>query len=377
LSDRVSGILQRVAEKYERSAALAARQDIIPYQNGGPLWKGSPYGGDSWWTGGFWPGLMWQLYTVSGAEIFHTEALRVEKRLVQELCYFERLYHDVGFMYMLSCGANWMHSGDRDARRNLLHAASLLAGRFNLSGGFIRAWNDDKPGWAIIDSMMNMGLLYWASRSTGDPRFEQIARRHTATTLREFIRGDGSCNHIVIFDPVTGSVQAKPAGQGYAEGSSWSRGQAWALYGFTQSYINAKDAAYLQTACKVADYFVANIRADGLTDCDFRQPKEAARIDNIAAACAACGLIELSRLSGVANAAQYRNAAVRMLLAMDTLCADYTQNCAGILQKCTAAYHDDGAGVHTNIVYGDYFFVEALAKLEGQDMKLWFCDREE
>ena len=376
MSDRVSEILQQITEKYTRSAALAAKQDIIPYQSGGPLWTGSPYGGDSWWTGGFWPGLMWQLFAISGKDLFRAEALRVEKRLVKELAYFERLYHDVGFMYMLSCGAHWMYGGNRDAKRNLLHAANLLAGRFNLAGGFIRAWNDDKPGWAIIDSMMNMGLLYWASRTTADPRFAQIARRHTETTLREFIRGDGSCHHIVIFDPATGAVQSKPAGQGYTEGSSWSRGQAWALYGFTQSYLNAGDETYLQTACKVADYFIGNIRTDGLTDCDFRQPKEVDRIDNIAAACAACGLIELSRLPGVANAAQYLSAATRMLLAMDALCADYTQKSAGVLQKCTAAYHDDGAGVHTNIVYGDYFYVEALAKLAGKDMKLWFCDRE-
>ncbi|MBE0600627.1 MAG: glycoside hydrolase family 88 protein [Firmicutes bacterium] len=352
------------------------QQNIIPYQSDGPRWKGAPFGGDSWWTGGFWPGLMWQLFAVSGKEVFHREALRVEKRLVKELAYFERLYHDVGFMYMLSCGANWLHSGDPDAKRNLMHAANLLAGRFNLAGGYIRAWNDHKSGWAIIDSMMNMSLLYWASRSSGDPRFEQIARRHTETTTREFIREDGSCHHIVIFDPATGDSLSKPAGQGYAEGSSWSRGQAWALYGFTQSYINTGDAAYLRTACKVADYFITHIRADGLTDCDFRQPVDADRIDNIAAACASCGLIELSRIPAVAGAARYLDAAVRMLMAMDALCADYTEKSAGVLQKCTAAYHDDYAGVHTNIVYGDYFYVEGLAKLLEKDWKLWLCDRE-
>lgn len=375
MNDWAEKTYAKLAEKYKASAALAARQDIIPYAGGGETWQGSPYEGDAWWTGGFWPGLMWQLYAATRQDIFRTEALRVERRLVQELCYFKRLYHDVGFMYLLSCGANWMLNGDRDSKRSLLHAATILAGRFNLAGGYIRAWNEDKAGWAIIDSMMNLSLLFWASRETKDPRFYQIAVRHADTAIREFVREDGSCNHIVIFDPHTGLALQKPAGQGYAEGSSWSRGQAWALYGFTLSYLSTGLERYLQTACRIADYFVANIRPDGLTDCDFRQPREPERVDNIAAACASCGLIELSRIPEAARAREYLDAALQMLRALDTLCADYSGGTAGVLQKCTAAYHDGGAGVHTNMVYGDYFFAEALAKLQGTDPMLWMCGK--
>ena len=316
---------------------------------------------------------MWQLFAATQKKIFRSEALRVEKRLVKELCVFERLHHDVGFMYMLSCGGSWMDNGSEDAKRNLLHAATILAGRFNLAGGFIRAWNEDKAGWAIIDSMMNVHLLFWASRETGDPRFYQIAVRHADTAMHEFVREDGSCNHIVIFDPETGDVLQKPAGQGYAEGSSWSRGQAWALYGFTLSYLNTGLTRYLETACRIADYFIDNIRPDGLTDCDFRQPEDVERIDNIAAACASCALIELSRIPEVDRAQAYLDAAERMLRALDSQCADYTNHTAGVLQKCTAAYHDEGAGTHINIVYGDYFFAEALAKLQGSDPMLWMC----
>ena len=210
--------LEKFISKYERTAALAATQDIIPYAGSAAKWDGPPYEGDAWWTNGFWPGLMWQLFAATQQEVFRSEALRVEERLVKELCVFERLHHDVGFMYMLSCGGNWMDSGSRDAKRNLLHAANILAGRFNLAGGFIRAWNEDKAGWAIIDSMMNVHLLFWASRETKDPRFAQIAVRHADTAMRAFVREDGSCNHIVIFDPDTGEVLQKPAGQGYAEG---------------------------------------------------------------------------------------------------------------------------------------------------------------
>lgn len=367
---------QKFALKYQKSAELAARQDIIPYKSDQNRWAGSPYEGDAWWTGGFWPGLMWQLQAATKRDIFRSEALRVEARLVKELCYFKRLYHDVGFMYLLSCGANWMVSGDRNSKRNLLHAATILAGRFNLAGGYIRAWNEDKAGWAIIDSMMNLPLLFWASRETKDPRYRQIAERHADTSLGEFVREDGSCNHIVIFDPNTGKALEKPAGQGYAEGSSWSRGQAWALYGYTLSCMSTGYERYLEAACRIADYFIQNIRPDGLTDCDFRQPESEDRIDNIAAACAACALIELSRIPEVGRAQEYMDAAERMLRALDTLCADYTDDTPGVLQKCTAAYREDGAGTHINIVYGDYFYAEALAKLQNTDPMLWMCKRQ-
>ena len=367
--------LEKLANKYERSAALATEQDIIPYQANGNRWASFSHEGDAWWTGGFWPGLMWQLYTFTKKDVFHAEAIRVEARLVKELCYFERLYHDVGFMYLLSSGAHWMLEANPTSKRNLLHAATILAGRFNLTGGFIRAWNEDKAGWAIIDSMMNLSLLFWASREANDPRFSQIAVRHADTALREFVREDGSCNHIVIFDPNTGKALQKPAGQGFAEGSSWSRGQAWALYGYTLSYMSTDLARYLEAACKIADYFIRNIRPDGLTNCDFRQPLDTDRIDNIAAACAACALIELSRIPQVARAQEYLEAAEHMLKALDALCSDYSEHTPGVLQKCTAAYHDQGAGTHINIVYGDYFYAEALAKLQGGDPMLWLCQK--
>lgn len=366
---------QRFAEKYQRSAALAAAQDLIPYKSDGSRWAGPPYEGDAWWTGGFWPGLMWQLCAATHREIYRAEAIRVEARLVKELCRFERMHHDVGFLFMPSCGANWLINGNAESKNHLLHVANLLAGRFNPAGGFLRAWNGDNAGWAIVDCLMNLSLLFWASRETGDPRFAQIANLHADTALREFVRADGSCNHIVIFDPNTGQSLQKPAGQGYAEGSSWSRGQAWALYGFTLCYRSADQSLYLNAACRIADYFIANIRPDGLTDCDFRQPNTPERIDNIAAACAACGLIELSRIPEVSRAEEYRNAAERMLQALDALCSDYSDAIPGVLTKCTAAYRDENAGTHINIVYGDYFYAEALAKLRGTDPMVWLCER--
>ena len=360
----------KIVAKHEHSVPLAQRQGIIPYMGVGDRWEGAPFDGNSWWTGGFWPGLMWQLYHATGNDLFKAEAIRVEALLTAEFRTFEWLNHDVGFMYLLSSGAHWRLLGDADAQRDTLHAATLLAGRFN-PAGFLSAWNGNRPGWAIIDCMMNLTLLHWATVQTGDPRFAAIARIHADTAIREFVREDGSCNHIVIFDPETGKTLDKPGGQGYCAGSSWSRGQAWGLYGFTLSYLNLGEKRYLDTARKIADYFIANIRPDGLTDCDFHQPKGEERIDNIAAACAACGLLELAKLADAEAAARYRDAALRMLHALDALCADWSPDTPGILQKCTASYHDDGAGRHVNIVYGDYFFVEAICKLRGTDAGLW------
>ena len=359
--------------KYRATAPLAAEQGIIPYF-GGERWLESPYDGNSWWTGGFWPGLMWLLYVAANhegddaaAKFYMDEARRVGALLTDEFRRFTYLNHDVGFMYLLSCGADFRLTGSEQARTDALHAASLLMGRFN-PVGYIRAWNEpDRVGYAIIDCMMNLSLLFWASRQTGDPRFAHVARIHADTALKHFLREDGSVSHIIEFDPETGAKVKEHPGQGYALGTAWSRGQAWGLYGFTLAWLNTGDARYLDAAKRIAAFFIAHIRPDGLTDCDFLQPKEPERLDNIAGAIAACGLIELSRATD--DAACF-SAAERLVQGLaDTLDADPAR--CGLLTKCTASYHDDGAGVHTRIVYGDYFYVEAVMKLCGLDPMLW------
>ena len=180
--------MRQAADKFRWSAKLAADEGIIPYKSEKGAWVASPYDGNSWWTGGFWPGLMWQLHCATGDEQFQTEARRVEKLLTDEFRTFRCLNHDVGFMYLLSCGADAKLTGDEQAKTDTLHAASLLMGRFN-PAGFIRAWNHpDQRGFAIIDCMMNLSLLWWATRETGDPRFAKVAQIHAQTTLREFLR---------------------------------------------------------------------------------------------------------------------------------------------------------------------------------------------
>ena len=365
---RYEEAFEKAKAKFRVSAVKAAEAGIIPYKSENGEWISSPYDGNGWWTGGFWPGLMWQFYAESKEESFLTEARRTERLLTDEFRVFKNLNHDVGFMYLLSCGADDKLTGDPQARTDTLHAASLLMGRLN-PAGFIRAWNHpSQAGFAIIDCMMNLSLLFRASRDTGDPRFRNAAVIHADTTLREFLRPDGSVSHIIEFDPADGRRVREHAGQGYTLGSSWSRGQAWGLYGFTLAFMNTGDERYLKAAQRIAAYFVSHIRPDGLTDSDFCQPPEEERVDNMAGAIAACGLLELAKAAG---GHRWKEAAEKLINGLLDHCADWTENRCGILTHCTASYHDDGAGRHTNITYGDYFLTEALAKLNGTDPMLW------
>ena len=368
MPNRYEEALNRIAEKFRRTAPAAAEAGIIPYQSAEGNWISSPYDGNSWWTGGFWPGLMWLLWQWTGDGFFRDEARRVGELLTEEFRSFRKLNHDVGFMYLLSCGADAKLTGDEQGETDTLHAASLLMGRFN-PAGFIRAWNEpERTGYAIIDCMMNLTLLYRASRDTGDTRFRHVAKIHADTTLREFLRADGSVSHIIELDPETGNRIQEHPGQGYALGSQWSRGQAWGLYGFALAYRHLGEERYLEAAVRIARNFIAHIRPDGLTDCDFCQPAGEERIDNIAGAIAACGLQELAALTGSREWTPWAEKLVDGLL---DRCADWGNDRCGILTHCTASYHDDGAGRHTNIIYGDYFLTEALMRLCGRDPQLW------
>lgn len=361
-------IAAQLIEKFRASAALAAKDGIIPYGSENGHWSPSPSDGNSWWTGGFWPGLMWQLWHLSGDDFFMAEARRAEELLTAEFRSFRLLSHDVGFMYLLSCGADDKLTGREQSQTDTLHAASLLMGRFN-PVGYIRAWNEkEKMGYAIIDCLMNLPLLFRAERLTGDPRYGNVARIHADTTLREFLRENGSVSHIIEFDPATGKYVRELPGQGYCLGSSWSRGQSWGLYGFTLMYMNTQEARYLDAARRIADYFISRIRPDGLTDCDFAQPAGVYLLDNIAGMCGACALIELS---GITGSDAYLQAAEHLIDGVYENCCDWTSSSCGVLTHCTASYHDNGTGRHTNLMYADYFLTEAVSKLLGRDPMLW------
>ena len=366
--------LERTAHKLEKVAQRSAEK--IPYTTVDGVHDDKS--GDKeigWWTNGFWGGIMWQMYTLTGKEIYRNIAEQNEKKLDADLMDYEKLDHDNGFKWLPTAVADYRVTGNRSSKNRGLLAAGNLAGRYNCAGKFIRAWNDwpnskvDRRGWAIIDCMMNLPLLYWASEETGDPRFSQIAANHADTAMKAFIRGDGSANHIVEFDPASGEMIKSYGGQGYGEGSSWTRGQSWGLYGFILSYLHTQNNAYLETAERIANYFIANIPDSGLIPVDFRQPEDVKLEDSTAAAIASCGLIELARQKDGRQQKIYLNAALKMLQALTKNSFNWNEEEDNLLTKCTAAYHDEKH--EFSIIYGDYFFLEALMKLADKELFIW------
>lgn len=322
------------------------------------------------WTNGFWPGIMWLMYDATGENCFKEAAEIVEEKLDGALEDFNVLHHDVGFMWLLSAGANYLLTGNEKSKNRNLHAAAVLASRYNVDGGFIKAWNDPgADGWVIIDCMMNIPILYWASKETGNVAYEKIANHHAHKTIENHIRPDGSVYHVVEYDKDSGEVIGYPWTQGYNADSSWSRGQSWALYGFILSYIHTGKKEYLDTAKKVAHYFISNVSSTGYIPLlDFRQPDEPNYIDTSAGAIAACGLIEIAKASDEHEKNMYMNAAVNIMKAISENHCDFTDKDQAIMQNSSSFY---GKDVHKPFIYGEYFYVEAMYKLKGFDKLFW------
>lgn len=329
--------------------------------------------GLNWWTNGFWGGMMWLLFQDTKNQKYAEYARICEKKLEQCFDDYYGLHHDVGFMFQTTAVAEYRLTGNVQSKKTALHAANLLAGRFNLAGGYIRAWNDlpgtDTRGWAIIDCMFNISLLYWASEETKDPRYRQIAMKHADTVMEHFVRPDGSVIHIGEFDPETGAFLKSHGGQGFGEGSSWTRGQGWAVYGFVNSYTHTGKTEYLETAKRVAHYCIANIPENGILPVDFRQPEEPAWEDSCGACVIAGGLIEIARHVPEFEQAMYLRPAVKILKAIAENRADWSGDCDAIVKNCSAAYHNPDH--HFTMNYADYYFMEAIYKLTDTGVLMW------
>lgn len=335
------------------------------------------------WTSGFWGGLNVMLYNYTKNPEYLITARRSEELLDVALDDFMGLYHDVGFMWHILSGALYRLTGDEASKNRNLRAASSLFSRYVMykeaPGGFIRAWNDSWQGhnvenWTIIDCLMNLPILYWASDVVGDDRFTLLAKSHADTALRDHVRPDGSVAHIAEHDRVTGELVATYGGQGYEVGSSWSRGQAWGLYGFVLSYLHTKDERYLDAAKRIANYFIANCCDDWLPRADFRAPSTPVIYDSTAGACAACGLIELAKALPENEGGMYLNAAINMLKALEANFMDYDFDHDNMLGCGTVLYPhnpEQQKVVHISIIYADYFFTEALLKLLGEEFLPW------
>lgn len=328
-----------------------------------------------WWTNGFWAGIMWQMYHATKQERYRNAAVENEEKLDTALKEFWGLHHDVGFMWLPSAVADYRLTGNEASLHRGLHAANILAGRYNPNGRFIRAWNPesdpslDTRGIAIIDCMMNLPLLYWTTEVTGDNRFKTIAMKHADTVLAHTIRPDGSCSHIVLFEPDTGAYIDNPGGQGYAKGSSWSRGQSWAVYGMALSYVYTGESRYLDAAKQTAHYFIANVSMNCYVPLvDFRAPAEPVLIDTSAGVIAACGLLEIAAHVGDFEKKLYIENAVRILRTLAENYCDWNPETDGVLGYGSGSYH---GRTHYPIIYGDYFLLEAVLRLLDKHFRLW------
>lgn len=323
------------------------------------------------WTNGFYCGMLWQMYHATGKVCYQDAAVRIEARLDDALTEYTRLDHDLGFLWLHTAVADYRLNGSIESRRRGLHAAGILAGRYNPNGRYIKAWNGDRAGVAIVDCLMNLPLLYWASEELHDPAYRQIAINHTEMALIHIIRPDGSCNHLVEFDPVTGEYKDNPGGQGYESGSSWSRGQAWAIYGMSLAYRYAGEQRYLDAAKRVAHYVCANLALnDYIPLIDFRAPEQPVYYDTTAGVCTACGLLELSEHVPPLEKHLYVQSAVRCLKAVTERFCEWNPETDSIV-ACGSARYDREWDRQVPIIYGDYFLVEGVLRLLGRDFLIW------
>lgn len=320
-----------------------------------------------WWTSGFWPGLLWVMYEATGKEHYKEAAWHWDKVLQKWLGEpTPEIHHDVGFQFLPTAVVKHRLTGDKDAREIGLTAANFLAGRYNPAGRYIRAWNGDHTGWAIIDCMMNLSLLFWASSESKDPRFKHIAVRHADTALRHFLRPDGSVNHIVSFDAETGAFIESLGGQGFGPQSAWSRGTAWAVYGFANTYKYTGEQSYLDGAKRTAYFFLSQLPEDRVSHWDFRTgSRDLVPRDSSAAAIAASGMLEIARHVQPAEAEFFREEASRILTSLTENYATWDRPEHQAILLHGTGHKPANSNIGVSLIYGDYFYVEAVAKLTG------------
>lgn len=320
------------------------------------------YVDDGAWIGGFWPGMLWLAWLDTGEDDFRRLAEESARRLGPRID--DTSTHDLGFLFYPSWVTGWRLTGDPCWRDGAIRAAATLSQRYRPEGRYLRAWGrlgtSDRDGRAIIDTMMNLDLLLWASQETGDPRYADIAVAHAETTAARFVRADGSTCHTFDFDPDSGAPVGQGTHQGYSETSCWSRGQAWAMYGFTTLHLRTGRADFLDTARTAADYFVAHLPADGVPYWDFTSPYLPHDVrDSSAGAVAACGLLDLAVATGHQP---YADAATRILHGLiDTCLTVRSDRAEAVLGRATSGRPQE-RGIEVSLPYGDYYFMEALLR---------------
>lgn len=315
------------------------------------------------WTAGFFPGCLWYAYEATGNEDFRRWAARWTAGMEREK--YHTRTHNVGFMMMNSFANGYRLTADSTYRDVILEGAKSMATRYNNTVGAIHArkWSGTSC-LVVIDNMASLELLFWAALNGGGDKWYDMAVQHALTTIRDFVREDGSTFQQVDYNPNTGAVITKRHHQGYSVNTTWSRGQSWATYGFTKCYQYTGDLRFLDAARRTTDYFIDHLPADYVPYWDFEAPNiPDEEQDASAAAIALAGIFELSRLvPHPEDRERYWNAALNILasLTSQAYLAEYT-NSHGILQH-GVQNRNKNKDVDVSLIYADYYFLEALLK---------------
>jgi unsaturated chondroitin disaccharide hydrolase len=318
------------------------------------------------WTSGFYPGTLWLMYELTVDKYWMDNAANYTILLESEK--FNNSDHDIGFKIMSSFGNGYRLTKNSEYRKVLIKAARTLITRFNKNVGCIRSWDHHKEKWqypVIIDNMMNLELLFMAWKETGEPVFYNIAVKHAETTMKNHFRNDFSTYHVVSYDTLTGKVMAKNTYQGFADESTWTRGQAWALYGFTMVYRETQKPEFLQQAQKIANYIlnIGSLPEDYVPYWDFNVPQEKDEPRDVsAAAIMASAFFELSTLSDT-NKDIYINTANNIMSSLSS--RGYLNKVGanqGFILNHSTGSKPKGSEVDVPLIYADYYFLEALKR---------------
>ncbi|WP_438348749.1 glycoside hydrolase family 88 protein [Paenibacillus sp. FA6] len=364
-------------------AILKVKNNIAKHPNKLPhIIEGQRYewGENDDWIEGFYIGMMWLAYEYSHESSYKEAAEsflanfkdRVERHVALD-------HHDIGFLYSLSAVAQWRVTGSQEARAVALQAAETLYDRFRPAMGIIQAWGkEDDPengGRIIIDCLLNLPLLFWAYEQTGERKYYDIAYQHALKSQKFLVRGDGSSYHTFYFDPKTAHAFRGGTHQGYEDGSTWTRGQSWGIYGFALAYRYTKDASFLETSKQMAHYFIQRLPEDHVVYWDFDVPlEEATPRDSSASAITACGLLELVDLLDVND--PDRNIFEKAILdSMESLVNKYAttdiEDAEGLLKH--ASYHVRGDRAPDDyMIWGDYYYLEALIRIQTGIKGYWY-----
>lgn len=327
------------------------------------------------WCAGFWPGVLWYDFEATHDEIIREEAERYTRSLkfLSERPAFD---HDLGFLIFCSYGNAYRLTGDPKFKDVILATADTLATLFNPNVGTILSWprNVNMLGGhnTIMDNMINLEMLFWASKNGGGQNLYDIAVKHADTTMKHHFRPDYTCYHVAVYDPETGEFLKGMTHQGYSDTSVWARGQAWAIYGYTMVYRETHEQRFLDFACKVTDAYLKRLPDDYVPYWDFDDPSipEAPR-DASAACVVASALLELQGYCSADKAETYRNAATKMLASLASDSYRSGDKRTSFLDHSTG-HKPAGSEVDASIIYADYYYIEALLRYkklsEGSDI---------